>query len=81
LAASTGWSTTRAGPLDTKKRIYGQAFTVYALAEYYHATGDAEILASALRLVEVIDAAGHDDRTAATLRPTSGTGRWPWISA
>jgi mannobiose 2-epimerase len=47
-------------PLDTKKRIYGQAFTVYALAEYYHATGDAEILARALRLVEKIEAAGHD---------------------
>ncbi|MGA3069887.1 MAG: AGE family epimerase/isomerase, partial [Terracidiphilus sp.] len=28
--------------IDTKKRIYGQAFAVYALAEYYHATGDAE---------------------------------------
>ena len=47
-------------PTDTKKRIYGQAFTVYALAEYYHATGDAEILARALRLVENIEAAGHD---------------------
>jgi mannobiose 2-epimerase len=47
-------------PLDTKKRIYGQAFTVYALAEYYHATGDAEILARALRLVEKIEAVGHD---------------------
>jgi mannobiose 2-epimerase len=47
-------------PFDTKKRIYGQAFTVYALAEYYHATGDAEILARALRLVEVIEASGHD---------------------
>ena len=49
-------------PTDTKKRIYGQAFTVYALAEYYHATGDAEILARALRLVENIEAAGHDAR-------------------
>ena len=47
-------------PIDTKKRIYGQAFTVYALAEYYHAIGDAEILARALRLVEDIEAAGHD---------------------
>ncbi|MGA9669520.1 MAG: AGE family epimerase/isomerase [Terracidiphilus sp.] len=47
-------------PLDTKKRIYSQAFTVYALAEYYHATGDAEILARALRLVEVIESSGHD---------------------
>lgn len=47
-------------PLDTKKRIYAQAFCVYALAEYYHATGDAEILARALRLVEVIESVGHD---------------------
>jgi mannobiose 2-epimerase len=48
------------GPLDTKKRVYAQAFGVYALAEYYHATGDAEILVRALRLVEVIESAGHD---------------------
>ncbi|MGA7833350.1 MAG: AGE family epimerase/isomerase [Terracidiphilus sp.] len=47
-------------PIDTKKRIYGQAFTVYALAEYFHATGDAEVLAQALHLVEKIEAAGHD---------------------
>ncbi len=47
-------------PLDTKKRIYGQAFTVYALAEYYHASGDAEALAKALRLVEQIEIASHD---------------------
>lgn len=47
-------------PLDTHKRIYAQAFTVYALAEYYHAIGDGEILARALRLVDVIEAFGHD---------------------
>jgi len=47
-------------PLDTKKRIYAQAFTVYALAEYYRAAGDAGVLARALRLVEVIEASGHD---------------------
>jgi mannobiose 2-epimerase len=47
-------------PIDTKKRIYGQAFTVYALAEYFYATGDAEVLAQALHLVEKIESAGHD---------------------
>jgi mannobiose 2-epimerase len=47
-------------PIDTKKRIYGQAFTVYALAEYYHATGDHEILVRALQLVEKIEAVSHD---------------------
>lgn len=49
-------------PTDTKKRIYGQAFTVYALAEYYHATGDAEALDKALRLVEQIETASHNAR-------------------
>jgi mannobiose 2-epimerase len=48
-------------PIDTKKRIYGQAFAVYALAEYSHASGDPEALAMALRLVEQIESAGHDD--------------------
>jgi len=47
-------------PIDTKKRIYGQAFTVYALAEYYHATGDAEALGKAMRLVEQIESSSHD---------------------
>ncbi|MGA2217609.1 MAG: AGE family epimerase/isomerase [Terracidiphilus sp.] len=49
-------------PLDARKRIYGQAFTVYALAEYFHATGDAEILARALQMVEVIESVSHDNQ-------------------
>jgi mannobiose 2-epimerase len=48
-------------PLDTKKRIYGQVFTVYALAEYAHSSGDHEAIAKAMRLVERIESAGHDD--------------------
>jgi len=47
-------------PIDTKKRIYGQAFTVYALAEYFHASGDAEALDNAMRLVRFIESPGHD---------------------
>ena len=48
-------------PLDTRKRIYGQAFTVYALAEFAHATGDREPVARAMDLVEKIESAAHDD--------------------
>jgi len=48
-------------PHDTKKRIYGQAFTVYALAEYFHASGDSEALEKALRMVRSIESASHDD--------------------
>jgi mannobiose 2-epimerase len=47
---------------DSKKRIYGQAFTVYALAEYFHATGDTEALAKTLRIVNQIESCGHDAR-------------------
>jgi mannobiose 2-epimerase len=47
-------------PTDARKRIYGQAFTVYALAEYYHACGEKRALATALELVEKIESAGHD---------------------
>jgi mannobiose 2-epimerase len=48
-------------PHDTKKRIYGQAFTVYALAEYFHASGDSEALEKAVRMVRSIESASHDD--------------------
>lgn len=47
-------------PLETKKRIYGQAFTVYALAEYYRAIGDQEALTKAFRLFEAIESSSHD---------------------
>jgi mannobiose 2-epimerase len=47
-------------PLDTKKRIYGQAFAVYALAEYAHASGDPDAMEKALQIMERIEAASHD---------------------
>jgi mannobiose 2-epimerase len=47
-------------PHDTKKRIYGQAFTVYALAEYYHASGDQDALDKAMRMVSSIESSSHD---------------------
>ena len=47
-------------PSDTKKRVYGQAFTVYALAEYYLATREDEVIKRAIRLYEIIEKTSHD---------------------
>ncbi len=46
--------------LDTRKKIYGQAFGVYALAEYYFAAGDKDCLRRALQLHELIVESSHD---------------------
>ncbi len=43
------------------KHLYGQAFGLYALAEYYRASGNPEALALANRLFAVIDARAHDE--------------------
>lgn len=47
-------------PVDTKKRIYGQAFTVYALAEYAWATGAREPLERAADLQRLIEESSRD---------------------
>jgi len=47
-------------PSDTKKRVYGQAFTVYALAEYYLATRNLEALQGAIHLYEIIQKTSRD---------------------
>lgn len=39
------WMVSAAGePVESKKQVYGQAFAIYALAEYYRATGSGEAL-------------------------------------
>ncbi len=47
-------------PVDTKKRIYGQAFTIYALSEFATATPDNDYLAEAVALFHLIEKSGHD---------------------
>ncbi len=47
-------------PVETKKRIYGQAFTVYSLAEYHRAAGDQDALAKAIQIYEAIESASYD---------------------
>jgi mannobiose 2-epimerase len=49
-------------PVETKKRIYGQAFAVYALAEYAAASGAKEALEKAIELYGLIEVASHDAR-------------------
>lgn len=46
--------------VDTRKRIYGQAFTLYALAEYFRATRDDSARQFAISIFEQIEEHGHD---------------------
>lgn len=55
------WSVTLDGaPKDTRKRLYGEAFVLYALVEYHRASGDAVALSAAMDLYRVIQARAHD---------------------
>jgi mannobiose 2-epimerase len=55
------WTVDRSGnPVSTRKQIYAQAFGIYALAEYYRATGIAESLALARRLFARIEEYSYD---------------------
>ena len=56
------WSVTRGGqPLDDTKHTYNQAFAIYALSAYYRLTGEAEALALAEELFEIIEARCTDE--------------------
>ncbi|GGY87795.1 cellobiose 2-epimerase [Cellvibrio zantedeschiae] len=42
-------------PINTKKQVYAQAFTIYALTAYYHLTQDEQALAYALNCFELLE--------------------------
>jgi len=46
--------------IDDSKKIYGQAFCIYALAEFHRAFGDAAALARAKEVFELIERHAHD---------------------
>src|SRR5215471_4882352 len=48
--------------IDDSKKIYGQAFCIYALAEYHRAFGAAAALTRAQELFGLIDRHAHDPR-------------------
>ena len=47
-------------PIDNRKKIYGQAFTIYALTEYYAATQNEQALNHAIDLFNLIEAHNFD---------------------
>jgi mannobiose 2-epimerase len=49
-------------PLDSKKKIYGQAFCIYALAEYYAAFQELPALDQAIDIFHRIEAQARDEQ-------------------
>jgi mannobiose 2-epimerase len=47
-------------PISDRKQIYAQAFAIYAFAEYFRATGNAESLGRAKELYGLIEAKSRD---------------------
>lgn len=61
LHGGTYWSVTYRGePLDTKKQLYAEAFSIYGLVEYYRACNDASALEKALLIFHRMDEHAHD---------------------
>ena len=59
------WAVDHLGtPLDTKKQVYASAFTIYALSEYYKASGAAEAKNYAVNLYKLlVDKSYDNERT------------------
>lgn len=49
-------------PIETRKQIYGQAFGIYALSEFYKATGEGEVLNRAVELFHLIQGKSYDQQ-------------------
>jgi len=55
------WMLDAAGnPSSDKKQVYGQAFGIYALSEYYRATGNSQARDEAIELFRLIERHGRD---------------------
>ena len=55
------WSVDAAGkPLNTRKQIYGLAFTIYGLSEFYLNNKKPEVLDFAITLFDLIEKHGYD---------------------
>jgi len=55
------WSVDHRGfPLETRKQIYAHAFVIYALSEYFMATGDQAALELAIRIYDIVVLRSYD---------------------
>ena len=60
--------------LDSKKQVYGNAFAIYGLSEFFRATARKEALDKAVSLFLTLDRHANDPVGKATLKPCSRTG-------
>lgn len=55
------WSVTAGGkPLEDRKQVYGQAFGIYALSEYYKCNDNKEVLEWAIALYRLLEEHSYD---------------------
>ncbi|GAB6099199.1 cellobiose 2-epimerase [Halanaerocella petrolearia] len=52
----------KGNPIDKKKQIYGQAFMIYALTEYYKITKKQEVLDLAIKIFDLIEDYSYDQQ-------------------
>jgi mannobiose 2-epimerase len=71
------WKTDLAGRLlNDCKFLYGEAFVVYALVEYYRASGDGQALQHALELYEAVERFLHDREHGGWMEHADHDWRW-----
>jgi len=49
-------------PLEDKKQVYGQAFAIYALSEYYRATGEKKAIDTAMQIFDLVEKHARDNQ-------------------
>ncbi len=49
-------------PIDDMKKLYGESFLIYSLAEFHRATGNPKALTKAQELFRIIEAKCHDPK-------------------
>lgn len=55
------WSLDKSGnPVNRKKQVYGQAFMIYALSEYYKINRDESVINEAVNLFDLIEKHAYD---------------------